>query len=188
MVSGKARLIANEIIELYQNHTDSAQEGGQASQFDHMMQLAQTAEILGYDEDVVLAALLQNIGQVAVAANGAAESEEDYAEAGADYLREKGFAKKLVRIVESSLESKRYLAFKDESYYNQLSESGKALLEKQGGKMYAEEAEAFEKYPLFDTIISVRKLDQEVNNQQLLPSDVEHYRNIIIRHLVKGSF
>jgi predicted HD phosphohydrolase len=188
MVSGKARLIANEIIELYQNHADSAQEGGQVSQFEHLMQLAQTAEIMGYEEDVILAALLQDIGQVAVAANGAAQPEEDYAEAGADYLREKGFAKKLVRLVESTLESKRYLAFKDESYYNEMSAGAKALLEKQGGKMYAEEAEAFEKYPLFDTLISIRKLDQAVKNHQLLPPDVEHFRNSIIRHLVKGSF
>ncbi|MHA4843755.1 phosphohydrolase [Flavitalea antarctica] len=188
MVSGKARLIANEIIELYQNHADAAQEGGQVSHFEHLMQLAQTAEIMGYEEDVILAALLQDIGQVAVAANGAGQSEEDYAEAGADYLREKGFAKKLVRLVESTLESKRYLAFKDESYYNEMSPEAKALLEKQGGKMYAEEAEAFEKYPLFDTLIAIRKLDQAVKNHQLLPPDVEHFRNSIIRHLVKGSF
>lgn len=188
MVSGKARLIANEIIELYQNHGEAAREGSQVSQFEHLMQLAQTAEILGYDEDKILAALLQDIGQVAVAASGSGGSEEDYAEAGADFLKEKGFSKKLARLVESTVESKRYLAFKDESYYNQLSESGKALLEKQGGKMYDEEAEAFEKYPLFDTILDIRKLDQEVSNQQLLPADVEHYRNAIIRHLVKGSF
>ena len=70
MVSGKARLIANEIIELYQNHGDSAQESGQVSQFEYVMQLAQTAEIMGYEEDVILAALLQDIGQVAVAASG----------------------------------------------------------------------------------------------------------------------
>ena len=43
MVSGKARLIANEIIELYQNHGESAQESGQVTQFEHLMQLAQTA-------------------------------------------------------------------------------------------------------------------------------------------------
>jgi 2-amino-1-hydroxyethylphosphonate dioxygenase (glycine-forming) len=184
MVSGKARLIANEIIELYQNHGDSALPGG----FDRLMQLAQTAEILGYEEEVVLAALLQDIGQVALAASGTAETEEDFAEAGADYLREKGFAKRLVRLVESNLESKRYMSFKDEAYYNDLSEQGKALLEKQGGKMYPEEAEAFEKYPLFETIISIRKLDREVKNQQLLPADIEHFRNMIIRHLVKGSF
>jgi 2-amino-1-hydroxyethylphosphonate dioxygenase (glycine-forming) len=188
MVSGKARLIANEIIELYQNHGEAEQAGTQVSQFEHMMQLAQTAEILGYDEDNILAALLQDIGQVAVAASGSGESEENYAEAGADFLKEKGFSKKLVRLVESTVESKRYLAYKDESYYNQLSEAGKALLEKQGGKMYEEEAEAFEKYPLFDNILAVRKLDQEVSKQQLLPADVEHFRNAIIRHLVKGSF
>ncbi|RYY30912.1 MAG: HD domain-containing protein [Chitinophagaceae bacterium] len=188
MVSGKARVIANEIIDLYQNHGFASPDGSGVSQFEYLIQLAQTAEIMGYDEDVVLAALLQDIGQVAVAANGSGESEEDYAEAGADYLKEKGFSKKIVRLVESTVESKRYMAFKDESYYNSLSESSRALLEKQGGKMYPEEAEAFEKYPLFDTIISVRKLDQEVKSQQLLPPDVEHYRNAIIRHLVKGSF
>jgi 2-amino-1-hydroxyethylphosphonate dioxygenase (glycine-forming) len=188
MVSGKARLIANEIIELFQNHGDSVQSEGGVSQFEYHMQLAQTAELLGYEEDIVLAALLQGIGQVAVAANGSGGSEEEYAEAGAEFLREKGFSKKLVRLVESTVESKRYLAFKDESYFNELSDDAKALLEKQGGKMYPEEAEAFEKYPLFDTIIKVTKLDQEARKQQLQPADVEHYRNSIIRHLVKGSF
>lgn len=188
MVSGKARLIANEIIELYQNHGESAQQGSEVSQFEHLMQLAQTAETMGYEEEVVLGALLQDIGQVAVAASGTPESEGDYAEAGADYLREKGFGKKLARLVESTVESKRYLAFKDESYYDSLSDSAKALLEKQGGKMYAEEAEAFEKYPLFDTLLSIRKLDLEAKNQSFSTPDVEHFRNMIIRHLVKGSF
>ncbi|RYG33376.1 MAG: phosphohydrolase, partial [Chitinophagaceae bacterium] len=106
MVSGKARLIANEIIELYQNHGESAREGSEVSHFEHLMQLGQTAEILGYDEDKILAALLQDIGQVAVAANGSGVSEEEYAEAGADFLKEKGFSKKLVRLVESTVESK----------------------------------------------------------------------------------
>ncbi|RYG04273.1 MAG: phosphohydrolase [Chitinophagaceae bacterium] len=178
MVSGKARLIANEIIDLYQNH----------GQFEHVMQLAQVAEMKGYDEDIALAALLQDIGQVAVAANGSGEAPDEFAEAGADYLREKSFSKKIVRLVESSIESKRYLAFKEPSYYEQLAAEEKDLLEKQGGKMYQEEADAFEKYPLFDDIMAVRKLDQALREERLLPSDVEHFRNSIIRHLVKVSY
>ncbi|HMF71221.1 MAG TPA: hypothetical protein VK616_07080 [Flavitalea sp.] len=68
MVSGKARLIANEIIELYQNHGESAPDAAQVSQFEYLMQLAQTAEVMGYEEDIILAALLQDIGQFAVSA------------------------------------------------------------------------------------------------------------------------
>jgi hypothetical protein len=34
----------------------------------------------------------------------------------------------------------------------------------------------------------VRKLDQEVKNHELTTPDIEHFRNSLIRHLVKGSF
>jgi predicted HD phosphohydrolase len=191
MVSGKARLIANEVIELYQNHGGSGDEGTNTSQLDRLVRIAQIAEDKGLEEELILAAFLQDIGQVSLAANVEGQkqvSAEDFAEAGADYLREKGFSKRLVRLVESGTEAKRYLAFKDPSYYEQLSESARTTLEQQGGKMYAEEAEAFEKYPLFDDIITIRKLDQELQTETFQAPDLEHVRNMLIRHLVKGSY
>jgi 2-amino-1-hydroxyethylphosphonate dioxygenase (glycine-forming) len=81
------------------------------------------------------------------------------------------------------VEAKRYLTFKDPLYYAQLSDASKKTLEYQGGPMTAEEATAFEQYPLFDLIIRMRKWDEEakIENQPL--PDLQHYRNMILHHL-----
>src|SRR5258708_32702064 len=118
-----------------------------------MVQAAQLAEEQGYDEEVILAAFLHDIGHICVDArgdNGAVSAYRqmdgfgiiDHEEIGAEFLGEKGFSRKIVRLVESHVEAKRYLTFKDPAYYARLSEASKKTLEFQGGPMNQAEAEA----------------------------------------------
>ena len=54
---------------------------------------------------------------------------KDHEELGAEFLRGKGFSKKIARLVESHVEAKRYLTFKDPAYYAMnLSEASKKTL------------------------------------------------------------
>ena len=152
-----------------------------------MVQAAQLAEAQGYDEEVILAAFLHDVGHISEAAKGDNEMDgygiKDHEELGAQFLREKGFSKKVARLVESHVEAKRYLTFKDPLYYSQLSDASKKTLEYQGGPMTAEEATAFEQYPLFDLIIRMRKWDEEAKIEHQPMPDLQHYRNMILHHL-----
>ena len=187
MTTEQAEKITDEIMGLYEGYGGAEYAGEKVSQLEHMVQAAQLAEEQGFDDEVILAAFLHDIGHISEAASADNGMEgfgiKDHEELGAEFLREKGFSRKVARLVESHVEAKRYLTFKDPLYYAQLSDASKKTLEYQGGPMTAEEATAFEQYPLFDLIIRMRKWDEEakIENQPL--PDLQHYRNMILHHL-----
>jgi 2-amino-1-hydroxyethylphosphonate dioxygenase (glycine-forming) len=179
--------VTDEIMSYYQLHGGEEYAGEKVTQLEHMVQAAQLAEQEGYDSEVVLAAFLHDIGHICEAGHGDNEMDgfgiKDHEEIGADYLQQKGFSKKIVRLVQSHVEAKRYLTYKDPEYYSQLSEASKKTLEYQGGKMEKEEAEAFEQYPLFNLIIQMRKWDEQAKIEHKPLPDLSHYRALILAHL-----
>jgi putative nucleotidyltransferase with HDIG domain len=152
-----------------------------------MVQAAQLAEEQGYGEEVILAAFLHDVGHISEAAKGDNEMDgfgiKDHEEIGAEFLRGKGFSKKVARLVESHVEAKRYLTLRDPAYYAQLSEASKKTLEYQGGPMTGDEAAAFEQYPLFDLIIKMRKWDEAAKIEHKPLPDLQHYRQLMLHHL-----
>ena len=191
MTAEQAQKTTDEILGLYESYGGAEYAGEKVSQLEHMVQAAQLAEAQGFDEEVILAAFLHDIGHISEAAKGDNEMDgfgiKDHEELGAEFLRGKGFSKKIARLVESHVEAKRYLTIKDPAYYGQLSDASKKTLEYQGGPMSEEEAAAFEQYPLFDLIIRMRKWDEEakIENQPL--PDLRHYRRMMLHHLQGGS-
>ena len=187
MTIEQAEKTTNEIMDLYKGYGGNEYAGEKVTQLEHMVQAAQLAEEQGYDEEVILAAFLHDIGHISEAARGENEMDgfgiKDHEELGAEFLREKGFSKKVARLVESHVEAKRYLTIKDPAYYAQLSEASKRTLEFQGGPMTEEEAAAFEQYPLFTLIIQMRKWDEEAKIEHKPLPDLQHYREMILRHL-----
>lgn len=195
MTAEQAEKITDEIMELYKGYGGNEYAGEKVTQLEHMAQAAQLAEEQGYDEEVILAAFLHDIGHISEAAKGGALMTAsradmdgygivDHEELGAEFLREKGFSKKIVRLVESHVEAKRYLTAKDPAYYAELSEASKKTLEYQGGPMTREEAAAFEQYPLFPLIIQMRKWDEQAKIEHKPLPDLQHYRQMILRHLL----
>ena len=187
MTSEKALKITDEIMNLYQEHGGAEYAGEKVTQLEHMAQAAQLAEAQGYDEEVVLAAFLHDIGHISEAAKGDNEMDgfgiKDHEELGAEFLREKGFSKKITRLVESHVEAKRYLTYKDPAYYANLSEASKRTLEYQGGPMTEEEATAFEQYPLFNLIIRMRNWDEQAKIEHQPLPDLQRYRQMMLHHL-----
>ena len=65
MTKEKAVRVADTIINLYRLHGGSEYAGEKVSQLEHMVQAAQLAESGGFDEEVILAAFLHDIGHIA---------------------------------------------------------------------------------------------------------------------------
>jgi phosphonate degradation associated HDIG domain protein len=191
MNSEKAKEVAEEIISLYKIHGGSDYAGEPVTQLEHMVQAGILARKQGYDEDVILAAFLHDVGHISEAANGENEMDgfgiKDHEEIGAEFLATKGFSEKIVKLVGSHVEAKRYLTFADPEYYDQLSEASKTTLNFQGGVMKAEEARQFEKDPLFHMIIKMRKWDEEAKivDAPMLP--LEYFKTLIVEHLEKQN-
>jgi len=203
MTTEQAEKITDEIMELYNGYGGNEYAGEKVTQLEHMAQAAQLAEEQGFDEEVILAAFLHDIGHISEAAKDAAHAGADHAgstdshrmgafgimdheELGAEFLREKGFSKRVCRLVESHVEAKRYLTAKDPAYYGELSEASKKTLEYQGGPMTGDEAAAFEQYPLFSLIIQMRKWDEQAKIEHKPLPDLQHYRRMILRHLLNA--
>ncbi len=188
MTKDQASLIADEVIRLYKDYGGSEYAGEKVSQLEHMAQAAQLAEKNGFDEEVILAAFLHDIGHITEQANGENEMDKfglkDHEAIGSLFLAEKGFSSKICKLVASHVAAKRYLTRKYPDYYNQLSEASKITLGYQGGMMSAEEADQFEKDPLFNEIILMRRWDEQAKIQNMPVPDLDLYRTMITNHLV----
>ena len=192
MTREKARKTADEIMLLYENYGGSEYAGEKVSQLEHMVQTAQLAEVQGFDEEVILAAFLHDIGHIAEQASGENEMDgfglKDHEAIGSVFLLEKGFSLKIARLVGSHVNAKRYLTRKDPEYYSQLSEASKRTLIFQGGMMSQKEAGEFEKDPLFHEIVLMRKWDEQAKIQNQPIPDLNRYRTMMIQHLTISSF
>jgi phosphonate degradation associated HDIG domain protein len=199
MTNGQAAKIADEILGLYEKYGGAEYAGEKVSQLEHMVQAAQLAEEQGYEEDVILSAFLHDIGHICVQATGTGSTDDasgpaheqmdgfgtmDHEEIGAGFLTQRGFSRKIVRLVESHVEAKRWLTLKEPGYYEQLSDASKKTLEYQGGPMAEDEAAAFEQYPLFDLIIKMRKWDEQAKIVNKPLPELARYRQMIVHHLL----
>lgn len=187
MNSSDAMQVANEIMAMYSKHGGEEYAGEKVSQLEHMVQAAQLAEQQGFDDEVILAAFLHDIGHICEAAQGDNEMGgygiKSHEEIAARFLAEKGFSKKIIRLVQSHVNAKRYLTSRYPEYYEQLSDASKKTLEYQGGKMTEEEAIEFEKDPLFTLIIQMRKWDEQAKIEgQRLPH-LDYYYQLLVKHL-----
>ena len=187
MLEKKIILAADEIISLYQQYGNDEYAGEKVSQSAHMLQAAQLAKKSGYDDDIVLAAFLHDIGHICSAAyihedmNGFGVM--DHEKIGANFLRKKGFGEIVARLVENHVSAKRYLTFKYPEYYNGLSPASKITLELQGGIMNPDEAILFEQDDLFDEFVQMRHWDDLAKEENTPLQPLQYFRQLIIDHL-----
>jgi 2-amino-1-hydroxyethylphosphonate dioxygenase (glycine-forming) len=169
--------VIEEIFELYEVYGAADYIGEPVSQIEHMSQSAQLAMDEGYDDEVVLAAFFHDIGHICVMRNITNNMEgygtKRHEKIGADYLREKGFPEKVAQLVESHVQAKRYLTFKNPEYYAKLSDASKQTLVLQGGMMTQEEAILFEADSLFDSSIRMRQWDEQAKEEGIEIIDLE---------------
>lgn len=179
--------IVDEIFALYDKHGSADYIGESISQIEHMCQSAQLAQKEGYDDEVILAAFFHDLGHLLH------PEDEDHSMGGygmknheglgADYLRSKGFSERVAVLVESHVQAKRYLTYKDTNYYSALSEASKKTLQYQGGVMSADEAQQFEANPYFAQIIKMRLWDEAAKEVNVPLPDLAYYKSIALKLL-----
>jgi 2-amino-1-hydroxyethylphosphonate dioxygenase (glycine-forming) len=183
----EAERISDEIIHLYSLYGGEEYSGEKVSQLEHMVQSAQLAKTEGFNDEVVLAAFLHDIGHIAekVTNENAMSSYgiKDHEAIGASFLESRGFSFRVTRLVASHVSAKRYLTLREPGYYDKLSDASKHTLEFQGGPMSDEEADLLEEDPLFREIIQMRRWDEaaKLENQPMPPLDL--FKELIFQHL-----
>ena len=191
MKKEEAEIIVDEIFSLYENHGNADYIGEPVSQLEHMCQAAQLAEEEGYDDEVVLAAFFHDIGHLCEFIMPVELMEGvgvlDHESIGQAYLVNKGFSERVAKLVRSHVEAKRFLTFKFPEYFEKLSDASKLTLQHQGGRMNAEEAEAFETDPMFELFIKMRTWDDfaKITNKAL--PDLNRYKQMAVLHLLQNN-
>ncbi|MEL6589035.1 MAG: HD domain-containing protein [Bacteroidota bacterium] len=181
-----AKEIVAEIFTLFDRYGDESYGEG-LSQKEHMIQAAMLAQEENQDPEVVIAALLHDIGHLQghqlssqrMGAFGAAEHES----IGANYLRQLGFSQRIGALVEGHVLAKRYLCYSNPAYLEALSAASKETLRHQGGPMSAEEAERFRQNPYFGESIRMRYWDEEAKKTALSLPSIRDFESLLLQHL-----
>jgi len=136
---------------------------------EHMLQAAHFAQRDGHEDQVIVAALLHDIGHFTGEFIGMPlpsgtmfledQTDRQHENAGAAVL-EQFFPDLVVDCCRYHVAAKRYLCAREPGYFDRLSEASVHSLNLQGGPMDDEEAAAFEAHPNFDAIIAVRRYDE----------------------------
>src|SRR5581483_8208659 len=134
--------IASEILSLYERTGTGAYFGERVSMTEHALQAAYFARATHASADLILAALLHDIGHLLedVPADLAQWTHDaQHEEVGARWLQAR-FGAQIAEPVRLHVPAKRYLCATDPSYCSRLSAASVRTLELQGGPMTAAEA------------------------------------------------
>jgi len=188
MKKQEAERISNEIIHLYTLYGGEEYSGEKISQLEHMVQSALLARAEGFNDEVVLAAFLHDIGHIAEKLTDENSMSiygiRDHESIGASYLEEHGFSFRISRLVASHVAAKRWLTLREPGYYDKLSEASKHTLEFQGGPMSDEEADLLEEDPLFREIIQMRRWDEAAKQENMPMPSIDIFRQLLFKHLL----
>lgn len=191
MTAASPEQIVGEIFLLYERYGSQDYIGEPVSQLEHMSQAAELARAEGYDDEVVLAAFFHDIGHLCEHIMPVQHMDgygvADHEWIAGKYLRQKGFSEKIARLVESHVQAKRYLTYKDPGYYSCLSAASKATLVTQGGPMQDTEALLFEQDPLFPLYIKMREWDDRAKTEHLPVPALEPYKAMALAHLLQQN-
>lgn len=184
--------IAEEVIHLLLSNGGSEYIGEPVTKLEHMVQSAEIAAEKGLAEDLIIAALLHDIGHICEPTTTLNDMGglglQDHEILGATYLHARGFSEKVVQSVAMHVPAKRYLCFKFPEYLSLLSSASLKTLDMQGGPMSQKEAEFFEQNPYMNDILAIRRIDEEAKvPNKSLPESFEPYKQMIIRHLQKSQ-
>jgi predicted HD phosphohydrolase len=176
-----------DVISLFVAH-GRRRYGEGVTDLHHALQCAALARRDGADDDLVLAALVHDIGRLLAmeaAADGQPRRESPsnhHAAWGAEALRSFVPARTLAA-VERHVAAKRYLCAVDRTYATALSPASVRSLAVQGGPMSVEERAAFEVQPWAEEALRLRRWDERAKDPAAAYAPLEEYRALLARYL-----
>ncbi|XP_078001293.1 2-amino-1-hydroxyethylphosphonate dioxygenase (glycine-forming)-like [Glandiceps talaboti] len=174
------------VFSLFRKHGDTEYIGEAVSSQEHAVQCAMLAAKEGYSDEVVVGALLHDIGHLwgidqgleRMVTDGVLLGAANHDIVGEEFLKELGFPESVTSIVRGHVSAKRYLVYKYKEYYESLTEASKQTLVHQGGPMTQEEAEELERNPQFKAIIRMRHWDECAKDPSIQMEPLQKYEDL----------
>ena len=175
--------IVDFLEDIFERRGGEEYLGEPVTMAEHMLQGATIAEKNGQSDEIIVAALLHDIGHfTSEFGTFSMDDTEDrfHEEAGAKVL-EQFFPSIVTDCVRYHVAAKRYLCATKPSYFDRLSEASVHSLNLQGGPMDADEVAEFEKNPNLQQIVAVRYLDDAGKYPDMQTPEFAHFAPMVQR-------
>lgn len=168
---------AEVIIRLFESRGDSQYGGEAVTQLEHALQSAALAEREQAPAELIVAALLHDIGHLLHNLPDYAPDEgiDDHHETNAGHYLRKHFPDSVTEPVRLHVAAKRYLCAVDPTYMQHLSEPSIASLELQGGPMSSVEVAEFLQQPFSQDAVRLRRWDDEGKVPELKTTPISYF-------------
>jgi [1-hydroxy-2-(trimethylamino)ethyl]phosphonate dioxygenase len=179
----------DKIMDMFAKAGSAAYFGEAITQTEHALQTASLAAKSGATDELIVAALLHDIGHLlrGLPEDAATHGIDDTHEAiGADWL-ESRFGRAVSDPVRLHVPAKRYLCAVDAAYQSSLSPASRLSLRLQGGPMSREQVEFFEQGRHFAAAVALRRWDDEAKIPGLPVPGLETYRDSLESALKRGG-
>lgn len=167
--------VAEEIQELFGKGGSGAYFGERVTQLQHALQSANLAVKAGADDELVLAALLHDVGHLLGGQLDADLGVIDHDKSCVEWLRERGFSARVIALIAGHVAAKRYLVATNPGYRDRLSEASERTLRLQGGPMSQPEINTFESDPHFRDMLRLRSWDEQAKDPEAVTPGLEAY-------------
>lgn len=175
--------IVDFLADVFERRGGEEYLGEPVTMAQHMLQGATLAEQAGLPEEIVVAALLHDIGHFTgeFGTFTMADTEDRFHEDAGAELLERFFPPVITDCVKYHVAAKRYLCATRPEYFRRLSPASVHSLGLQGGPMNASEVAEFEKNPNLAAIIQVRYLDEAGKRADMVTPGFAHFAPMVRR-------
>lgn len=179
----RGQLVAERLRDLFDGAGAADYLGEDVTLAQHMLQAAAVAEGDGASPELVIAALLHDVGHFAGRLTGSdlmGGTDNRHSHVAADWLA-RWFGPAVTEPIRLHVAAKRYLCAVDPAYYQVLSPASAYTLEVQGGAMRGQEVADFEAEPYADDAVRLRHWDDAAkDNTRSVPSFDRYERRIAL--------
>lgn len=171
------------VIDLLKQAGTRRYGGEPVSQLEHALQCAHLAETEKATDDLVLAALLHDLGHLVhgLGEDAAQRGVDDKHQFRALHLLRRLFGSGVTEPIRLHVDAKRYWCRVDPAYHDTLSPASKLSLDLQGGSFSVDEARRFIVQPYGRDAARLRGWDDRAKTPGLPTPALAHYEKLMIR-------
>ncbi|MCI2400256.1 HD domain-containing protein [Aliiroseovarius subalbicans] len=175
--------IVDFIADIFTRRGGEEYLGEPVTMAQHMLQGATIAEQNGMSEEIIVAALLHDIGHFTseFGTYHPDDTQDRHHEDAGEEVLAPFFPPVITDCVKYHVAAKRYLCATKPDYFARLSTASVHTLELQGGPMDPTEVTAFEQNPHLTEIIQVRYLDEAGKRPDMDTPDFAHFAPMVQR-------
>lgn len=179
----------DDIVQLLETCGDSQYGGERVTQLEHALQSATLAEEEGASPELIVAALLHDVGHLLhdLPVDAPDGGIDDHHETCGYHFVRKLFPQRVAEPIRLHVTAKRYLCKVDAKYLDELSQPSIVSLKLQGGPMTEEEVDRFDRNPFAQDAVRLRRWDDTAKVPDFATPALTHFTLYLRQVAVKDS-